>query len=137
MTELLIFYTFSFLLSKQACSHAIFLSEHRDSFQPSIVLTVDDYLKWYLITNSKCTPFSSLFYFYFLLQTHWLKTDFQKWRDEDDSDQEQGEEKDQQFEQVNEKDKSYYCQVYILYYPFIYFTDLNYFNVHFNICLWR
>ncbi len=33
-------------------------------------------------------------------QQHWLKTDFDKWRDEDDSDEEAGNDKDMQLEEV-------------------------------------
>ena len=34
-------------------------------------------------------------------QQHWLKTDFEKWRDEDDSDDEAGNDKDMQLEEVS------------------------------------
>ena len=35
-----------------------------------------------------------------LFQVHWLKTDFEKWRDEDDSDVDDS--KDEAFEDVNQ-----------------------------------
>ncbi len=38
--------------------------------------------------------------FGFLPQQHWLKTDFDKWRDEDDSDEEAGNNKDMQLEEA-------------------------------------
>ena len=38
----------------------------------------------------------------FSFQQHWLKTDFEKWRDEDDSDDEAGNDKDMQLEEVSE-----------------------------------
>jgi len=42
------------------------------------------------------------------LKVHWLKTDFEKWRDEDDSDVEESSSKDMQFENV-------YIILYIIY----------------------